>query len=127
MAKREGIRPPNSDSTGVSLPVSWGNGRVVAVANGVGSEPFVTPPLARGVYVIQASTPVWWNVGTGEDGGGLDEAVTSENATSADQLASAPKVQLGPDNAIAVDDDERIAVKAMLASKPANVRIFKGA
>ena len=126
MALRPGIRPPLS-SNGDALDVSWGNGKTVAVANGVAGDPFVTGPLPRGVYVIQSTTPLWWNVGAGDDGGGLDEAVTTESATSEEQLNSAPKMQLGFDNAVAVDDNERIAVKAMTATKPANVRIFKGA
>lgn len=125
MTIRPGIRPPAS-ALGDSLPVSWGNGKVVAVVNGLGAEPFVTDPLPRGVYVIQSTNPLWWNVGPGE-AGDLDDAVTSANAGTSEALELAPKMQLGPDNAVVVDDDERIAVKAMDPASPANVRIFKGA
>jgi len=124
---RERIRPPGTDVTG-GLSVSWGNGKMVGVASGVAATPFVTPSLPRGVYIIQSSTALWWNVGHDADGGFLDTTVTSANASSPQALAQAPKRHQGVvDLAVAVDDDERIVLKAVDPAKPADVRNFKGA
>ena len=124
MTRRSGIRPPSSDVNGGALDVSWGSGKTVAVVNGVADTPFVTGPLPRGVYTVQATDPLWLNVGLSESGD-LDHEVTSENAATPEALGLAPKLHGGGDWAIAVDDDERIAVKAVTGT--VDVRIFKGA
>jgi len=122
---RDGITLPVNDGLSEPSPVEaiWLSGPTVAVASVTSTEPYVSPPLAGGLYDIWTSSVCWINAAAAADSEGdpLPEPNTDGAATGED----APKSHDGGHWIVAVRSGDRIAVRAKGSTGAPQVRIHR--